>query len=91
MINISQENDYNFMRVLPPERLQNKFDTLGLLLLIWGFEPRELGLKKEQLANLQTCLQTIPGVKSEWLEDAPWRIWNHEHVWSGIIYCLILG
>ena len=70
---------------------KNRFGTLGLLLFVWGFEPRELGLKKEQLSIVRTRLEAVPGVKPEWLEDAPWRIWNPEHVWSGIIWCLILG
>lgn len=37
MINITQENDYRFMRVLPPERLQFIFPNTDILFLRYSF------------------------------------------------------
>jgi phosphatidylglycerol:prolipoprotein diacylglycerol transferase len=65
--------------------------TLGSLLLPWGFDPRRLGLNREGLEQVQTRLEATPGVKSEWVTDAPWRPWNPDHVWNGVVWSLILG
>lgn len=67
------------------------YTTVGDLLLPWGFDPRNIGLNKERRAIVRERLATIPGVDQTWLDDAPWRIWNPEHVWNGIIWCLVLG
>lgn len=70
---------------------KRKMETLGDLLLPWGFDARSVGLNKEGVAIVREKLATAPKVKAEWIEDAPWRIWNPDHVWNGIIWCLILG
>lgn len=71
--------------------VKRKYDTLGDLLLPWGFDSRNVGLNKDGVAKVQKQLESAPQVKQEWIEDAPWRIWNPDHVWNGIIWCLILG
>jgi phosphatidylglycerol:prolipoprotein diacylglycerol transferase len=30
-------------------------------------------------------------VKPEWVIDAPWRVWNPDHVWNGVVWSLVLG
>lgn len=70
---------------------KRKFDSLGDLLLPWGFDPRTVGLNKESIAVVQERLESAPNVKKAWIEDTPWRIWSPDHVWNGIIWCLILG
>jgi len=79
----------------PPETLaalaKKEVTTLGDLLYVWGMDPRNLGLKKEQTAALGSYLATVPGVEKKWLEDAPWRVWNPDHVWNGIIWALIFA
>lgn len=67
------------------------YESLGDLLLPWGFDPRNLGLNKEGIAIVREHLAAVPGMEQSWVEDAPWRIWNPEHVWNGIVWCLILG
>ena len=64
---------------------------LGGLLLAWGFDPRSLTLNKDGVAVVRLALDAAPGVDESWINDAPWRIWNPDHVWNGIIWCLILG
>jgi phosphatidylglycerol:prolipoprotein diacylglycerol transferase len=64
-------------------------------------DPRLLGLKKEQRAALLDALEAAPQIEAGWLPDgrltnrgltnAPWRQWNPDHVWNGLLYCLILG
>lgn len=76
--------------------IQNKLNkrgiqTVGDMLLLWGTDPRSLGLKKTERSEAASALAALPGVESKWLTAAPWRIWNPEHVWNGIIICLILG
>lgn len=63
--------------------------TVGNLLRQWGLNPLELGVKQEDLAVIEAALRNIEGVESIWLEDAPWRQWNPDHVWNGLMWCLI--
>lgn len=79
-----------------PEELAQKLSARGIentgeFLYQWGFDPRNLGLKKKEIPAAQETLEETPGIQSFWLEDAPWRIWNPEHVWNGIIWVLIFG
>jgi phosphatidylglycerol:prolipoprotein diacylglycerol transferase len=80
---------------LPGELIQplakRKIENVGDLLLNWGFDPRNLGLNKEQLDQLSQHLHSAPGLKPQWIDDPPWRVWNPDHVWNGIIWALILG
>ena len=66
-------------------------DTLGALLYVWGMDPRNLGLKKQETDALGAYLATVPGVEASWLEDAPWRLWNPDHVWNGIVWALVFA
>ncbi len=70
---------------------KRKIENVGDLLLNWGFDPRNLGLNKKNVDELRQHLQSAPGLKQEWLDNAPWRVWNPDHVWNGIIWCLIFG
>ncbi|MFZ1397859.1 MAG: prolipoprotein diacylglyceryl transferase, partial [Candidatus Promineifilaceae bacterium] len=79
-----------------PEPLDTKLQkqgvaTAGDLLLLLGTDPRSLRVTGDELAVLQTAVLTLPAADPNWLTDAPWRKWNPEHVWNGIIICLILG
>ena len=79
-----------------PEDVEQKLAKKGIedtgeFLFLWGYDPRNLGLKKREIPAAQEKLEAVPGIESLWLEDAPWRIWNPEHVWNGIIWALILG
>lgn len=71
--------------------VKRKYETVGQLLLSWGFDPRSTGLNKEGAAIVQRQFEGAAGIKSEWIEDTPWRIWNPDNVWNGIIWCLIFG
>ena len=90
------------VRVLPvtavslSETLQTKLQkqnmvTVGDLLLLWGTDPRNIRLSDEEREALKAALITMPEIDATWLEDAPWRIWNPDYVWNGIIIILILG
>ena len=90
------------VRVLPvtavslSETLQAKLQkqnmvTVGDLLLLWGTDPRNIRLSDEEREALKTALTTLPEIEATWLEDAPWRIWNPDYVWNGMIIILILG
>ncbi len=70
---------------------KHKIKTVGQLLLRWGFDPRSLGLNKEGVAKVESILKKTPGVEKAWLTDAPWRVWNPDHVWNGIAICLVLA
>jgi phosphatidylglycerol:prolipoprotein diacylglycerol transferase len=66
-------------------------ETLGRVLWEAGLDPRRLGLKKPQLAGAVEALARAPGVERVWLTDAPWRQWNPDHVWNGLLLILILA
>jgi phosphatidylglycerol:prolipoprotein diacylglycerol transferase len=79
-----------------PEEIQNilhkqKIGTLGELLLKMGFDARNLGLNADGLAVVREQLAAQEDIDDAWLTDAPWRIWNPEHVWGGLGWALILG
>jgi phosphatidylglycerol:prolipoprotein diacylglycerol transferase len=80
---------------LPEDReqalIKKGIENTGQFLYWWGFDPRNLGFKKQEIDATQEMLEGVPGIENAWLEDAPWRIWNPEHVWNGIIWVLIFG
>ncbi len=80
---------------LPEEILKiltkQKISTVGQLLLQWGYNPRYLGVNQDGLQLINDQLSEQDGVDVEWLNDAPWRQWNPEHVWSGIGWVMVMG
>jgi len=67
------------------------YDTAGSILFDWGLDPRRLGLNKDGREGLYKALLRAPGFEGQWLEDASWRQWNPDNVWSGLAWCLVLG
>ena len=65
--------------------------TAGDLLLHLGFGDAALGLNREGEALLRERLLAHPQIEAAWVEDPPWRVWNPDHVWNGLIWCLILA
>lgn len=65
--------------------------TVGDVLLRWGFGGPSLGLNKEGRQALRRRLAAERDVPESWLEQPPWRQWNPDHVWSGLVWCLILA
>lgn len=70
---------------------RQKVDTLGELLLRWGFEPDALGLNKAGREEVRERLSAHPTITTVWLETPPWAKWNPSHVWNGLIWALLLG
>jgi phosphatidylglycerol:prolipoprotein diacylglycerol transferase len=70
---------------------KNKITTLGQLLFIWGYNPKNIGLNKEGITLVQEHLYDNPKVEENWIMDAPWRMWNPDHVWNALIWILILA
>ncbi|MBX3059108.1 MAG: prolipoprotein diacylglyceryl transferase [Anaerolineae bacterium] len=70
---------------------QRHITTFGELLFRWGLDPRNLGLKSAEIDTIGQALQETPGVENGWVVDAPWRIWNPDHVWNGLIVCLLFA
>jgi phosphatidylglycerol:prolipoprotein diacylglycerol transferase len=68
-----------------------KMTTLGDALYEAGLDPRRLGLKKPQTDETLAALALAPGVDPTWLSDAPWRRWNPDHTWNGLMWALVLG
>ena len=76
---------------LVPQLEKSRVSTLGKLLFLWGLNPQNLNLKKAEREELGAWLARQPPVKAQWVHDAPWRIWSPDHVWNGIIWCLIFA
>ncbi|MDX1688676.1 MAG: prolipoprotein diacylglyceryl transferase [Candidatus Promineifilaceae bacterium] len=66
-------------------------ETLGDLLLPWGFGREELRLNEEGASVLRERLEAHASVKREWIDDPPWARWDPAHVWSGVIWALIFA
>ncbi|MFZ0548740.1 MAG: prolipoprotein diacylglyceryl transferase, partial [Candidatus Promineifilaceae bacterium] len=71
--------------------VKHHIEQLGTLLFQWGLHPERLGLNRAGTREVQKKLETIPEVEPEWLADAPWRIWNPDYAWNGVVTCLILA
>lgn len=70
---------------------ERKLTTLGEALYVVGHDPRRLGLKRPEQTRVVEALAAAPGVDPAWTTDAPWRIWNPDHVWGGLTLMAILG
>ena len=70
---------------------KNKINNLGELLLLWGFGSAQLGLNRSQQRTTYNRLKARKDVPVAWLDNAPWRQWNPEHVWNGVTLCIILA
>ncbi len=69
----------------------NGLNDVGAVLFRWTFGPGSLGVNEEGYGLLRKKLLAQSGVRKSWLDDAPWRQWNPDHVWNGLIWCLILA
>ncbi|HET6447339.1 MAG TPA: prolipoprotein diacylglyceryl transferase [candidate division Zixibacteria bacterium] len=65
--------------------------TLGAILYQWGLNSMVPGLKDPENATLREKLSAHDGIDEQWLEDAPWRQWNPEYVWSGVVWTLVFA
>lgn len=79
-----------------PEEMQTVLAARGMATLgdaVWevGLDPGRSGLKKPGQALLKEALSAEPDVDPGWVTDAPWRQWNPDHVWNGLIIILILA
>lgn len=67
------------------------YESIGDFLLPWGFDRRNVGLNKEGIAEVEESVESSAWFKDQWIKDPAWRVWNPDHVWNGIIWCLIFG
>lgn len=79
-----------------PEEIIQKFDkqkvaTIGQILFEWGLDPRRLSLSRDGQEFVTAELKQVDGLDQGWLDDAPWRQWNPDFVWSGIAVCLVFA
>ena len=65
--------------------------TVGELLWAWGTNPAEISLPAGDRERLATALKAHPVLAAGWLDDPAWRKWSADHVWNGLLVCLILG
>jgi phosphatidylglycerol---prolipoprotein diacylglyceryl transferase len=65
--------------------------TLGELLWSWGTNPAQISLPSADRERLATALTAEPEVAAEWIEKPAWGQWSADHVWNGLLVCLILG
>jgi prolipoprotein diacylglyceryltransferase len=84
-------DDAGFSQPLVAELSARNYSTLGRVLWEFGLDPRRLGLKKPEQAAVREELLALNGVENRWVEDAPWRQWNPDHVWNALILILILA
>jgi phosphatidylglycerol:prolipoprotein diacylglycerol transferase len=70
---------------------KNNVGTLGSLLYQWGLNSKMIGLKRPQNEQLFESLKAHDGVDEQWLFDAPWRQWNPDYVWSGVVWVLVFA
>lgn len=66
-------------------------ETVGDLLLGWGFEQDALGLNQTGREAVRARLEENPALDEAWLQAPRWAQWNPSHVWNGLIWALILG
>jgi phosphatidylglycerol---prolipoprotein diacylglyceryl transferase len=70
---------------------QRDLITLGELLWSWGTDPARISLPNADRERLATALTADPTIAAEWIEEPAWGQWSADHVWNGLLVCLILG
>jgi phosphatidylglycerol---prolipoprotein diacylglyceryl transferase len=65
--------------------------NLGKLLWSWGTNPAQISLPAADRERLATILKAESNIDPEWIEDPAWGKWSADHVWNGLLVCLILG
>lgn len=65
--------------------------TLEQLLWEIGLDPRRLNQKKVVTEGIINEVAAVPEVDPTWLANAPWRVWNPDHVWNALLWILVLG
>jgi phosphatidylglycerol:prolipoprotein diacylglycerol transferase len=70
---------------------ERKLTTVGEALYDVGLDPRRLGLRRPEQTRVVEALAAAPGVDPTWTTDAPWRVWNPDHVWGGLTLMVVLG
>ena len=65
--------------------------TTGELLWSWSNHPAHLSLPTTDRARVAEVLTAEKGVAPAWLDHSPWGQWHADHVWNGLLICLILG
>lgn len=68
-----------------------KIITVGDFLLQWGYNPKYLGLDKDELEKVEEKLTAVKEIDPIWITDASWRVWNPEHTWNGVMWGLVFG
>lgn len=70
---------------------RQKLQTLGDVLFRQGLDPRTLGLNAAGQEKLLAALPPHLPEDAPWLSGAPWRIWDPDNVWNGLIVVLVLA
>ncbi len=65
--------------------------SLSGLLFEWGLDPARLSLNKTGREVVEDRLAKVPEVQASWIDDAPWRLWNPDNVWSGLAWVVVFG
>lgn len=65
--------------------------TLGAALYEVGLDPGRSGVRKPRQAEVVAALAAAPDVEPGWSSAPPWRIWNPDHAWGGLVWMLVLG
>ncbi len=81
----------NLPKELSQKLNKHKIKTTGELLLQWGYAPANLRLKDEEMETVSTALTKIKKFNPIWLTNAPWRIWNPDHTWNGVMWGVVFG
>ncbi|MFO7538297.1 MAG: prolipoprotein diacylglyceryl transferase, partial [Chloroflexota bacterium] len=70
---------------------RQKLATLGDLLWLWGSNPAQLSLPAADRERVAVTVGQEPAVDPLWLEQPAWSRWSADHVWNGLLLCLVLG
>ena len=81
----------NFPETIQQSLQKLKIARVGQFLLAWGFSPANLGFKDDDTAVIESTLAENEIIEKEWITEAPWKRWNPEYVWNGLIVCLLFG
>ncbi len=82
---------FNFSKAVQAKVDKANLKTVGDFLLPWGYNPINLGFKKEEVPDVSRSLRKHKQIKREWISSAPWKEWNPDHVWSGLMVSLIFA
>lgn len=88
---LTRDQPLSSLNDLPVILTSQKSQTIGQFLLRWGFDPQNIAPTPSARQQIHQWLQNQTSLQPQWWQNPSWRKWNPDHVWNGVIWCMIFA